>query len=262
MRKRQETAGRRIRTALITMIGIVAAALAGCESPGDGDGTVINNIALPTDTVLDLFCEDVGVFPEICVLEDPANPFVTTTIIEPGLDPDNANKFQIATSFPPGPAGAKARFYFWATALARFPSGENQYFTALALHELFDANSNALGADELIREQALKAYRSQLDNFFGTVFVAVCCEDIRPPGDDRGPVPFPIGLNEWTADNLYRTEGSISNTIVEGQTVPYRRLVDGDPLLVEELLLTWGYGYEAATPPDFDNGIVYIITFP
>ena len=183
--KRQNTAGGPIRGAWILLGGFFAALLGGCESPGDGDGTVINNIVLPTDVVLDLHCADVGVFPENCVLEDPANPFASTPIIEPGIDLENANKFELFNSIPAGPSGAKARFYFWATALARFPSGENQFYTALALHELFDANSNALGADELVREQALKAYQSQLDNFFGTVTVFTCCEEVRPPGDDR-----------------------------------------------------------------------------
>lgn len=246
MLKRQQTPGRALRGVLTILTGVFAAALVGCEGPGDNDGTVITGTVLPTDVVLDLYCENAGVFPEPCVLDDPQNPYATTPIIEPGIDAQNANKFELFDAIPPGPEGAKARFYLWATALASFPSGENQFGVANALHELWDANG-----DPLIQDQALKAYRSQLDNFFGTVTVFTCCEVLRPPGDDRGPIPFPVGLNELTADSLYRTDST-----------GYRRLVEGDPLLVIERLLEWGYGYQIATPPSFDNGLVTILEFP
>ena len=246
MLKRPLTKSRALRGILTILTGAFAAGLAGCDGPGDNDGTVISNIQLPTDVVLDLYCENVGIFPQPCVLDDPQNPYATTPIIEPGLDAMNANKFELFDAIPPGPEGAKARFYLWATALANFPSGENQFGVANALHELWDVNG-----DPLIQEQALKAYRSQLDNFFGTVTVFTCCEVLRPPDDDRGPIPFPVGLNELTADSLYRTDAT-----------GYRRLVEGDPLLVIELLLEWGYGYDIATPPAFDNGLVTILEFP
>jgi hypothetical protein len=42
-----------------------------------------------------------------------------------------------------------------------------------------------------------------------------------------------------TADNLYRTDAT-----------GYRRLVPGDPLLVLEVLLEWGYRYRPANPPE------------
>ena len=38
------------------------------------------------------------------------------------------------------------------------------------------------------------------------------------------------------------------------------RLVEGDPLLVIELLLTWGYQYRPANPPDYTDGLVFVIT--
>ena len=141
----------RNRSTFLALLGVATLIVAGCsEGTEDRDGENINAIVLPTDVVLDLACENVGVHPETCVLEDPENPFVKVPIIEfdvnnPGAD----NKFELFNSIPPGPTGAKARFYFWATALARRPSGENQFYTALALHELFDANSNVLSKDEL-----------------------------------------------------------------------------------------------------------------
>lgn len=231
---------------LLAVLGTAALASAGCSGERDaGDGELINSIVLPTDVVLDFYCEDVGVYPETCVLEDPENPFATTTIIEFDLNnPDADNKFDLFNSLPPGPSGAKARFYFWATALAQRPSGENQYYTALALHELYDANSNAISTDELVREQALKAYRSVLDNFFSSVTVFTCCPAASPDGE---PVPFSVPLNELTADALYRTEAT-----------GFRRLVPGAPILVLEVLLDWGYSYQPATPPNFDNGVVSV----
>lgn len=233
--------GRLCGVALLSALGVL---VAGCQGePGPGDGEIINAIILPTDTLVNLACEDVGIFTEQCVLEDPENPFVTVPIIEFDVnDPDATNKFELFNSIPKGRTGAKARYYFWATALARRASGENQFYTALALHELWNYNG-----DPIIQEQALKAYRSVLDNFFGSVTVFTCCEDVRPPDDPRGPIPFPIGLSELTADNLYRTDAT-----------GYRRLVEGDPLLVLEVLLEWGYRYRPANPPDYDDGLVFV----
>lgn len=220
----------------LALLGAASLVLAGCNSERDsGDGQVINAIELPSDVVLNLFCADVGVFPETCVLDDPENPFATTTIIEfDENNPDASNKFDLFNSIPPGPTGAKARFYFWATALARRASGENQFYTALALHEVFDANSNVLTQDELIREQALKAYQSTLDNFFDDATVFSCCPASSPTGD---PVQFAQKINLLVADNLLRTDAT-----------GFRRLVAGDPILVKELLLEWGYVYDENIP--------------
>ncbi len=238
----------RTKRSLIAALSVAALMSFGCSGSGErdeNDGVVINAIELPTDVVLDLACENVGIHPETCVLNDPANPFATTTIIEFDVNnPGAENKFDLFNSIPPGPTGAKARFYFWATALARRPSGENQFYTALALHELFDANSNVLSKDELVREQALKAYQSLLNNFFGSVTVFTCCPAASPTGE---PVAFSIPLNELTADNLYRTDAT-----------GYLRLVEGDPILVLELLLDWGFSYQPATPPLFNDGVVSV----
>ena len=236
------------RRLMMVLFGFGILVAGGCESPSDTDGQVINGIALPTDVVLNLACENVGINDEQCVLGDPENPFVTTAIVEFNVnDPEATNKFDLFNSIPAGPTGAKARFYFWATALARRPSGENQFYTAMALHELFDANSNVLSTDELVREQALKAHRSLLDNFFGSVTVFECCPGASPIGE---PVAFAVPLNELTADALFRTDRT-----------GYRRLVDGDPILVLELLLDWGYAYQAANPPNYDDGVVSVAEF-
>jgi len=221
-------------TTLLFGFGVLVAG--GCDSPTDKDGEVINGIVLPTDVVLNLACENVGIYPENCVLGDPENPFITTTIVE--FDPNNPgqdDKFDLAATLPPGPPGAKARFYLWATALARRPSGENQYYTAKALHELFDANSNVLSTDELVREQALKAYKSVLDNFWGSVTFFEC--ELCAPDENGDLIKFPAQLNLEVGDDLFRFEST-----------GFKMLIEGGEIRVLELLGQWGYTYDPAIP--------------
>jgi hypothetical protein len=235
MNKRYSNSARTSRPAnsVTVLLGLFLLAASGCDGRSNSDGVVINQIVLPTDTLLNLGCAEVGINTETCVLEDPENPFAFTATLEFDVNNPNAEtKFDLAARIPAGPTGAKARFYLWATALARRPSGENQWLTARALHELFDANR-----DPLIQAQALKAYRSVLDNFFGSVTFFECC----------GGVAFPATLNERVADDLYRT-----------QATGFRRLVPGDPINVLSLFGEWGYTYQPATPPDFNNGLVFV----
>ena len=246
---RQEAEPTVLKNLMTLLIGLSFLTAAGCSSERDAnDGTVFNSIVLPTDVVLNLACADVGIAGETCVLDDPENPYASTTITEFSVD-DPGNKFDLFNAIPPGPTGAKARFYFWATALARRQSGENQFYTALALHELFDANSNVQAefTDELIRAQALKAYRSVLDNFFSSVTVFSCCPGASPDGE---PVQFAVPLNELTADILFRTDAT-----------GFLRLVEGDPILVLELFVDWGYTYQPANPPNYDDGVVGVAVF-
>jgi len=226
----------RNRSLMMSLFGF-GVLLAGCSgSPKDSDGEVINGIVLPTDVVLSLACEDVGVHPENCVLGDPENPFITTTIVEfdENAPPGTDDKFDLLATIPEGPAGAKARFYLWATALARRPSGENQWYTAKALHELYDANSNVLSTDELVREQALKAYKSVLDNFWGSVTFFEC--DLCAPDENGELIKFPAQLNEQVGDNLFRFDST-----------GFMLLIDGGEIGVLELIGIWGYTYRPAT---------------
>lgn len=223
------------RRLVIALFGFGVLVAGGCKSPSDSDGTVVNAIVLPTDVVLDLACENVGVYPETCILGDPQNPFITTTIVEyDPNNPDQDDKFDLVNTFPEGPEGAKARFYFWATALARRPSGENQWYTARALHELFDANSNFLSTDDLVRGQALKAYRSVLDNFWGSATFFEC--DLCEPDENGDLVKFPAQLNELVGDNLFRFDST-----------GFMSLVDGGEIRVLETIGQWGYTYRPGT---------------
>ena len=221
-------------TTLLFGFGVLVAG--GCDSPTDKDGEVINGIVLPTDVVLNLACENVGIYPENCVLGDPENPFITTTIVEfDPNNPDQDDKFDLNDTLPPGPAGAKARFYLWATALARRPSGENQYYTAKALHELFDANSNVLSTDELVRAQALKAYKSVLDNFWGSVTFFEC--ELCAPDENGDLIKFPAQLNLEVGDDLFRFEST-----------GFKMLIEGGEIRVLERIGQWGYTYDPAIP--------------
>lgn len=216
---------------LALLLGLTSLVVSGCKERDANDGDVINNLLLPTDVVLNLFCPDVGINDDQCVLDDPENPFATTAIPEPDVVPEDddgnplyGDKFALAAALPQGPSGAKARFYLWATALARRQTGENQWYTARALHELFDANSNRVFEDELIKEHAKRAYRSVLDNFFGQV-------TFFKFGDDL----LPFHLNEIVARSI----------VLEEET-GYRLLVD-TPRAGLALLGEWGYTY------DFEN---------
>ena len=232
---------------LMTLLFGFGILVAGCSgSPNDNEGEVINGILLPTDVVLNLACENVGVFPETCVLGDPENPFITTTIVEfdENAPPGTDDKFDLLDTIPAGPTGAKARFYLWATALARRPSGENQWYTAKALHELFDANSNVLSTDELVRAQALKAYRSVLDNSWGSVTFFEC--DLCAPDENGELVKFPAQLNKLVGDNLFRFDST-----------GFRFLIDGGDIRVLELIGIWGYTYLPATAAGgFTDGVM------
>ena len=233
--KKQYRQNKRQVAAKIAIVALAFGGLmiGGCKSPSEGDGVIINDVLLPVDTLLNLACADAGVGFEQCVLNDPENPFALVATPEYNVNnPDARTKFDLADDIPAGSDGAKARFYLWATALARFPSGENQWYTARALHELYHYNS-----DDLIREQALKAYRSMWDNFWGSVTFFECC----------GGVSFSNNLNELTADDLYRTDAT-----------GFRRLVPGAPLNTLSLISEWGYTYRPASPPNFDDGLVTI----
>lgn len=198
------------------------------------DGDERNTVELPTDTTLDLYCADAGLFNETCVLDDPNNPYARTpfAVDDPeNEDGFNAGKFQLAADAAGNP---KALFYLWATALARAPTGENQYYTALSLHQLYTASES-----ETIRTQTLRAYRSTLDNFFdsNTFFEA----DFLPSPPDEG-LFFPRLTRELSAEQL----------AVPGSNLP---LFDPDDagnneFFARETMGSWGYTWIGMIDPD------------
>jgi len=145
----------------LTLSGSLVLLSAGC---GEVDGgNIENEIQLPTDSIVNFQCADEGIYLEKCVLDNPDNPYANVAIIE-APDPDEPEddpreKFFLSDAAP----SAKARYYLWATALAKGvgAQGENQYYTARSLQELY-----AESGSPTTQEQAKKAYRSVLDNYF------------------------------------------------------------------------------------------------
>ncbi len=213
-------------THAMRMLGVplLALGLAACEVE-ETDGIDVTTVPLPLDSLLTLYCDDVGVGAETCVLDDPENPFAKVPL-------SDDNKFDLATP------SSKAEFYLWATAQAQSARGENQYYTAEALHKVFAENG-----DDRIKEQALRAYRAVLDNhldevtFFG---------------------PFPPGSENFTPQK-------VALRVAYNLLAPTQSTYTGDfvPLFadineVQALFGQWGYTYvppiESGAAPDFVLG--------
>jgi len=220
---------------LMLLFVLAVLGIEGCGS-GDGGGKDITTQTLPTGLSLRLECDDVGVYPEDCILDDRNNPYATVNIIE--FDPEDEdadNKFDLFEQIPPGPEYAISRFYFWATALARRGSGENQFYTAVALHELWSAGDDTGFGSPNAQEQAKKAYRACLDYFFDDfTFIG----PFPPPDGDFIPL--------------------VIRSLVGTQLVPspeFATLFPGnDPELNAKVALgEWGYFYVpagAGVPPN------------
>jgi len=148
---------------MIPLLGLLAAC-------GGGEGGYeVDQVELPVDYTLNLYCENAGIADSTCILDDPENPYARSLV-------NDETKFQLYDDSP----SAKSDFYLWATALARNPIGENQYYTALSLHDLYTQ-----GGSEVARNQAKRAYRSLLDNYFDSVtfFVGSLTLDLLPDVD-------------------------------------------------------------------------------
>ena len=186
--------------------------MTGCDEIDSGQ--VQNTVQLPLDSTLNFACENEGVFPEDCVLDNAGNPYASVTVTED-------NKFQLNDEAP----SAKSRYYLWATALARGAGlqGENQYYTALSLHEVFGESGSPT-----TRDQAIKAYRSVLDNFFlaPTFFV------VTVNGEE---VSIAVSLKDIVGGNLFDP--------VSASLVP----LYSDPAFALDDISSWGYVYDPDT---------------
>ena len=184
---------------------------AGC-SEVDG-GTVQNSVELPIDSTLNFRCEDEGIYLEPCVLDNPENPYAKVAVTED-------NKFDLSDKAP----SAKSRYYLWATALAKGAGipGENQYYTALSLHEVY-----AESASPTTRDQAKKAYRSVLDNYF----LAPTFFGPFTPQEDF----FAVAVKDIVGQNLY--DPSAANLVS----------FYADPVNALAEISEWGYIYNIET---------------
>jgi hypothetical protein len=116
-----------------------------------------------------------GIYPDISVLRDPANPFARYPM---GSDDAGiATKWRVLNGGTSGVGlGPVAGFYAFATALAGEPTGENQYYTAKMLDQVYRSGAVAdPGASpvstllpdggSLVKEMAIEAYQRTLDAF-------------------------------------------------------------------------------------------------
>ena len=189
--------------------------LTGCGGEGADSGEVSNTVDLPLDYALNLYCPEMGIADEKCILNDPDNAYARSII-------NDVTKWDLAGNSP----SAKSDFYLWGTAQAKSPRGENQYYTAVALHKLFTQ-----GSSELAREQAKKAYRSVLDNYFGSVTFYT----FNTP---TGELVIPQSLRNLVGDNLYNPGGNNLSQLYDSQA------------RVLEAFGEWGYFY------DTSNGLI------
>lgn len=128
--------------------------LASCGGGGSNGTPLPTQINLPTGTDLTLACADVGITDNTCVLDDPINPYRFSIV-------NDETKWGLYTTVLSQNL-YKAGFYLWATGLAQQQKGENQYYTGFMLQNLYRQ-----GGSNNARNQAIKAYRSVLDNYFG-----------------------------------------------------------------------------------------------
>lgn len=209
---------------LWVFIALLLIALTACGEVDDDDGDERDEVALPTDDTipLDLYCKDIGLLGENCVLDDPANPYARSIVTED-------SKFELDADAP----SATAKFYLWATALARGAGnpGENQFYVGLYLHQMW-ASSNS----ELTRLQALRAYRAYLDNFFDTILF------FEIPVDSENFVPQDV--NTFVGQMLFDPT-DVTNTFTS------TRLFSPDPATnVFEASIEigeWGYFFDEDT---------------
>ena len=135
---------------IFALLSIALILMSACDRK---TGDLLIPSELPTDNVLNLYSSTEGIHPDTSTLNNPENPFANA-----GVSMENI--WDLSDACP----SAKSRFYLWATLLSNVPTGEHQYFTARALHELY-----TVGGSENAKNQAKKAYRATLDHFFDSV---------------------------------------------------------------------------------------------
>ena len=114
-----------------------------------------------TGIQFELFNETEGIHPSEVTLDNPRNPFREFII---GED----TKFEILDD-----GGNAAGFYAWATLLANVPIGENQYYTATKLRDIFLANEVPQQDQQIVRQMAIDGFQRVLDCFPDSVFFDV-----------------------------------------------------------------------------------------
>ncbi len=94
-----------------------------------------------------------GIYPSTVVLNNPNNPFAEFSI-------GAVTKFAIQDG-----ANNAAAFYAWATVLANEPIGENQFFAATSLRDIYLSDGLDSADRQRVREMAIAGFQSVLNNF-------------------------------------------------------------------------------------------------
>lgn len=128
----------------------VATLGSGCGNVDPAEWRFGENI---TGLQFEIFDEDEGIHPSKVVLLNPRNPFVDKPI-------GDETKFQILAD-----GGNTGAFYCWATLLAGIPVGENQFYAATSLANIVRANEVEERLRPAVRDMAIRAFQSVLDNF-------------------------------------------------------------------------------------------------
>jgi len=140
-------------------IGSLALFAASCGPASETryDGVETKNIAFH------LYSPDMGIHPSQSVLDDPGNPFalVPADELNNGTPASPARKW----AFNPLTAPPVTCFYIWATTLAKAPSGENQFYTAERLYDVYRFNLAAPADLAAVRGMAMGAYKALLAYF-------------------------------------------------------------------------------------------------
>ena len=141
----------------IRWIGLSALVLtASCgETPEYRFGQNISGIQF------ELFDPTEGIHPSQVTLDNPRNPFRESA-------PSDNTKFDILDD-----GGNAAGFYAWATLLAEIPIGENQFYTATKLRDIFESNEVRPEDREIVRQMAINGFQAVLDCFPDDVFFDV-----------------------------------------------------------------------------------------
>lgn len=155
-------------------------ALAACSADYD-DPSYRVGVSL-ADLSFEVTDPDMGVHPNRSILRDPNNPFAEAISLEGKFD-------AFSDSFVAG-------FYGMGTALATQPTGEHQFYTASALEGIYNFEDNEDPA--LVRDMAIRAYQSVLDNFPGSFTYDISGR----PSFELGPAAI---------DGIERLGGTVQN---------------------------------------------------
>jgi hypothetical protein len=211
----------------LTVCGLLILSLslvAGVGCSRSSGGTDKTKTRLDTSTRIgSLRCENEGLFGDTCVLDNPNNPFADSYF------KNLEAYFKVAEDLP----SALSAYYLWATALANEGAPELQFLVAQSLHALYTE-----GGDPLVREQAIKAYRSALDNFFDATFFFTA--DYL-----TGEPLVGIAIKNLIAENL-------ANSFERGFT-PLVEPFEENLGQAQALVGLWGYSIRLVVAPDLST---------